>query len=195
MAGFGRYIDIRRVGYAGSNSVIYDDLQVSISTARILAGSTAAWDDITLDGFSTQLMAFQTDDYCEILVQTTHAVKLQTAIDNHIHWTMDSDDAGDEIAFEVTGVAAGINSAFASIGTLKSNDYTLLAGDGLKHKLLEIGHFPTTPNTTVSTCYIIRLTRVAPADGTDSAKKVFLIFNDCHIEKDTLGSLQETSKI
>lgn len=194
MAGFGRYTDIRRVGSAGSLATIYEDLQISFATAKIPGGSSATWENITLDGFATQIMALDTNDYAEIFVQTTHAVKLQTLIDNHIHWTINADDVGKKIAFTITGVGAGIGSAFTSVGTITSPDYTLVANDAKKHKFLEIGDIPATFNSTVSTCFILRLTRVAPSAGVDTGEKIYIIFNDCHVQWDTLGSLQETSK-
>jgi len=172
---------------------VYDDLQVSISTARLPTANTPTWENITLDGYTTKLLAFDTDDYVTLLIQTTHSTKLNTIIDNHIHWTLSSDDDGDEIQFQITGVGGGIGESFSSIGTIKSGDL-VLSGNAGKHNLLDIGNIPST-NSTVSSCFIIDLKRIAPDDGNDSTELVYVIFNDCHVKIDTIGSAEETSKV
>lgn len=183
----------------GGGQVTYDDLLVNITLGRIPTGSAAAWTDIELiTGFTTQLMAFQPNDYVDLFVQTNHSVALSTIIDNHIHWTMTvagaTSDNGKEIAWELKGCGAPIDGTWTTIGTITSPDYAIVTADGLKHKYFEIGHIADTFNTTVSTCFVIRLKRIAPADGTASTQLAFLVFNDCHVQLNSFGSLNETTK-
>lgn len=174
--------------------ITYDDLQVSISLGRVPAANAPTWSDITLDGFTFKILSFTLNDYLDLFIQTTHSTQLSTLIDNHIHWTIAADEVGDEIAFEITGIGAGIGSSFASIGTITSPDYVLQTSDAGKHKLLEIGDIPAI-NDTVSSVFVIRLTRVAVADGTDASGAVGVLFNDCHVKLNSFGSLSEDSKI
>jgi len=183
----------REVGSNGSIGT-YDDMLGLVSSARVPASNAPTWTNITLDGFTTQALAFSIGDYIDLFVQTSHSVQLNQVIENHLHWTLATDDAGDEIRFQLTGVGAGIGEDFASIGTIDSGDYTLDGTEAGKHNYLEIGDIPSL-NTTVSTIYILRLTRVAVADGNDSAEDVYVLFNDSHPLLDTVGSLQEGSKV
>ena len=48
-------------------------------------------------------------------------------------------------------------------------------------------------NTTVSSVYICRLTRIA-ASSDEYGNEVYLIFNDAHYQKDSLGSKEELVK-
>lgn len=172
--------------------IVYDDLQVDISLGKIPTANAPTWTDLTLDGYTSKKLAFDTDDYLELSIQTTHAVKLSTLIENHIHWTIATDDDGNEIQFQITGVGAGISGSFSSIGTIKSGDYTL-SGNAGKHNLLDIGEIPAM-NTTVSSVFLVTLKRIAPDDGTDSTQDVYVLFHDCHVINNTIGSMQETSK-
>ena len=183
----------REIGPAG-NVATYDDMQGSLSTAKLPAVNTPTWEDITQDGFTYKTLAFDTNDYVDVYIQTSHSITLNQTIDYHIHWMLANEDSGDEFRFQITGVAAGIGDSFTSIGTIQSDDVVLTGSDTGKHHYLDIGEIPAL-NTTVSSAYIIRLTRIAPADGTDSAELIYVLFGDGHPLSDTLGSLSETSKI
>lgn len=171
----------------------WDDMQGAISSARVPTANAPTWEDITLDGFTTQALAFDTNDYIDLFVQTSHGVKLNEIIDNHIHWTITTDDAGDEFQFQITGVGAGVGDSFQSIGTIKSGDILLAGNEALKHNIIGIGDIPAI-NTTVSSIFIIRLTRIAPDDGTDTTRLIYVLFNDSHVKFDQSGSRQEYIK-
>ena len=171
----------------------YNDMLGSISSARVPTSSAPTWTSITLDGFTTQALAFDTNDYIDLFVQTSHGAQLNQIIDNHIHWTIATNDAGDEFQFQLTGVGAGVGDSFTSIGTIKSGDYTLVGDEADKHNLLDIGDIPAI-NTTVSSVYILRLTRIAPDDGNDTTENIYVLFNDSHMKFDQSGSRQEYTK-
>jgi len=171
----------------------WNDMLGSISAARVPTSNAPQWTNITLDGFTTQALAFDTNDYIDLFVQTSHGAKLNEIIDNHIHWTIASNDAGDEFQFQLTGVGAGVGDSFQSIGTLTSGDYVLQGDEAGVHNLLEIGDIPAI-NTTVSSIFILRLTRIAPDDGDDTAENIYVLFNDSHMKFDQSGSRQEYVK-
>lgn len=192
MAGFGKITPVNRVGYKGSNAITYDDLQVSISLGRVPAANAPTWTDITIDGFTFKGLAFDIDDYLDLFIQTNHSTKLNTLIENHIHWTIAVDENGDEIAFEITGIGGGIGDAMTSIGTITSSDLVLASNAG-KHNYLQLGDIPSL-NTTVSSVFVVRLKRVAVASGTDASGAIHVFFNDCHVKLNTFGSIYEDQK-
>lgn len=181
----------RGVGSNGG-AYTYDDMQGSLPTAKLPTANAATWTDITLDSFTFKALAFGVGDSVDLFVQTSHSVRLNDLIENHIHWTIATDDDGDEIRFQLTGVGAGIHESFQSIGTLDSGD-VVLSGNAGKHNLMELGDIPAI-NSTVSSVFILRLTRVAVNDGNDSAEDVYVLFNDSHVKVDTVGSLIENRK-
>ena len=186
------YTDARVIGKSGAG-IVYNDLLGNPSTAKLPAVNDPAWTDITLDGFTLKALAFQTNDYYDIIYQTHHGVALNATLENHIHWTIASDDNGDEFQFQISGVVAAIGGTFDAITPLKSGDVVLNNNAG-KHNYLSIGDIPAF-NSTVSSLAMLRLTRIAPDDGDDTSELIYVLFNDCHAQLDTLGSLQESSKI
>ena len=173
---------------------VFDDLQGQVSGGKLPASNTPTWENITLGGIVFKALSFAQDDYIDFFIQTNHSTKLSTEIDDHIHWTLAADDNGKKFRFQVTGVGAGIGAAFASIGTITSSDVTLNANAG-KHNYLEIGHIPGTINTTVSSLFIVRLTRIVPDDADNAtSRKVYVLFHDNHVEIDRFGSKTETSQ-
>lgn len=183
---------IRRMGVIGGQ-VAYDDLQSSVSMAKLPAANAPAWTAITLGGLATEVLAFEVNDYVDLFIQSNHSVKLSTILDNHIHWTLGTDENGKKFQFQLTGCAAPIGGTFTSIGTISSGDYTLASNAG-KHNYFEVGHLPAI-NTTVSSLYIVRLKRIAAADAAnETARLIYVIFNDNHVEMDRFGSLSEATK-
>lgn len=188
-------VAITEVGWNQSKNIVYDDLQVTISGVRLLGASDPSWTDVTLDGVTVQLLTFDTNQEIELFVQTTHSTKLNTLIESHMHWTVGTGSSDDNyMAFEITGVGAPIGGQFTSIGTLTSNDAQVTSTTESNHNYLDIGEIPNTFNDEVSTVFILKLKRVAPI-GTDSTANISIVFSDCHIQKDTAGSLKEKSKV
>lgn len=184
-------IDARALGIPGG-SIVYNDLLGNITGAKLPAVNFPVWTDITLDGFTFKLPAFSVGDTFDIYYQTHHGVALNTILENHIHWTLATDDDGDEIRFQIEGVGAGIGDVFQHFGPLDSGDI-VLSGNAGRHNYLDINDIPAI-NTTVSSVFVIRLTRIAVNDGNDSAELVYVWFNDSHAKLDTLGSIAEASK-
>lgn len=185
-------VTARQVGRSGG-PVTWDDMQGSLSAAKLPPASAPAWTDITLAGFTTKALAFAIGDYIDIFVQTSHSAKLNQTIENHLHWLIETDDDGNEFKFTIDGVGAGIGGSFTAMTTITTGD-VVLAGNAGKHNYTDIGEIDVL-NTTVSSIYIIRLTRVAVADGVDTSELIYILWNDSHVKVDTLGSLEEESKI
>jgi hypothetical protein len=185
-----------QLGYSGATPVVYDDLQTGGDRLFRPGGDDPTWGTSTYGiggGVAFSALGFALNDYAEYFVQTTHGMKLNTVLDAHVHYTLPSDSASDRIKFQIDVIAAPIGSDYAApAGTPFSAEVVLDGTEAGKHNLIEVADIPAV-NTTVSTIYICRLTRVA-ASASDYAPVVYVTFVDCHFQKDTSGSLAEDSK-
>ena len=176
----------------------WDDIQGNVSTAKMPASNAPTWTTYDFgigSGVAYNVLGFSTNDYFDFILQTSHSMKLESILDFHIHWTIPTDDAGKEFAFKLDVVAAGVNTDFAvpTGSPFTSADIVLAGNEAGRHNLSEVAEIPAV-NTTVSTLYQCRLTRVAPADGTDYGSDIYLLFNDSHYIKDATGSYSEYTK-
>jgi hypothetical protein len=177
--------------------VVYEDLQVGISNIKLPASNEPA-DRLYAcgvgGGVTFPFLGFAIGEYIYFDVQTSHSMKLNTILDNHIHFVLpDTTTIGDKFKFQLDVIAAGINGQWAvPAGSPFSGEHTVAANDNTYHRLLSIADIPAV-NTTLSTIYKCKLTRIA-ASSSDYAGEVYLTFTDCHYQKDTMGSRQENSK-
>ena len=187
----------REIGYSGADAIVWDDMQVALSTAKLPPASAPTWrthDYGIAGGIEFSVLGFAIGDYLDFKVQTSHSMKLNTILDNHLHGTLPSDDSGKKIKWQLDVICAGIGEAWAVVaGSPFTAEMTLDGTQAGKHNLFEVADIPAC-NTTVSSMYNCRLTRIA-ASSDDYPNEVYLDYTDCHYQKDTIGSLQEGSKI
>ncbi len=174
----------------------WDDIQVSISTARTPAANAPTWRTYNYGiggGIAYPALGFDTNDYVDYFIQTSHSQQLNTILEKHLHYTLPSDSAGDRFQFQLDVIAAGIGEDFAVVaGSPFAAEHLLTGVESGRHNYFDIVDIPGV-NTTVSTNYIVRLTRIA-ATVNDYAPEVYVIFDDCHYLKDDNGSRQEHTK-
>lgn len=173
----------------------YDDLQVSISTAKVPASSAPTWRtyDFGLGGVAFAVLGFAVGDYLDFYIQTSHSMELNTVLDNHIHYTLPSDVASNYIKFQLDVISAGVDEDFAiPSGSPFTAEVQLAGNEAGRHNLMELADIPAV-NTTVSTVYLCRLTRIA-STATSYPNEVYVIFDDSHYIKDDNGSISEYSK-
>jgi len=177
-------------------STVYDDIQVALSGAKVPAANAPTWrthDFGVGGGVAYSVLGFDIGDYLDFYVQTSHAMKLNSILDNHVHGTIPIDSANDKIQWQLDVVGAPIGGTWAVVtGSPFTKEFTLAGSEADKHNMLDIADIPAI-NTTISTIYLCRLTRIA-ASADDYEEEVYLIFNDCHYQADTLGSRTEGSK-
>jgi len=178
------------------DGTVFEDLQVGISNIKKPAAGDPA-DRLYAHGIgggvTFPVLGFAVDEYIYFDVQTHHAMKLSTVLDNHIHYTTPTDGTGDRFQFQLDVIAAAINVAWAVPTGSPFTKETTMSGDySTLHKLTDIADIPAA-NTTVSTLYKCVLTRIA-ATQDEYAGEVYLEFTDCHYEKNTMGSATETAK-
>lgn len=185
------------VGIPGSAVVVYDDLLTSAFSLRNgdTAPSARTYAFGIGGGVAFPVLGFKVDDYVFFQVQTSHSMKLNTPLDLHFHYILpNTTNIGNKIKFRADVVAAPVNGTMAiPAGSPYSLEFAVAADDNTKPRIAELADIAAV-NTTVSTIYYIKLTRVA-ASANDYAGEVYVITADCHYQKDTLGSLQEGSKV
>ena len=180
------------------NDLPFDDLQVSLSSAKRPSSNEPDWitnyDWGIGSGITFPVLGFAIDEYIDFYVQTSHSMKLNTVLDNHVHGTLPSNDAGKKVKWQLDVIAAGIGSSWAVVdGSPFTREFTLKGTEAHRHNMLDLADIPAV-NTTVSTIYICRLTRIN-ATSDDYGSDVYLVFNDCHYKKDSSGSYAEGYKL
>ena len=187
---------MKNVGAVGSLNVVWDDLQNSGLTLR--GGATAPTERLYNFGIGAgvtfPVMGYAVGDVGYFNIQTSHSQKLNTAIDQHFHYILpDTTTIGHKFKFQMDVVAAGIDGAFAVVaGSPFVFEKTVAAGDNTYHRYFEFPDMPAV-NTTVSTVYMCKLSRIASA-ATQYSSEVYVISVDNHYQKDTIGSLSEATK-
>lgn len=185
------------VTYTGSMTV-FEDLRVSLSTARVPASNYPGFEQVNDDGSaSIGVFAYHFADgqYVFFTVQMPHSWKEGSTIDPHIHFQTTSDvDPADN--FKI-----GLEYQWVNIGDDEPTNTTIVTRDvstGVdslgKHQLKDIvsGGVDGTGKT-ISSILLCRLFRAA-ADSDNYADDVIITDFDIHYEKDTHGSRDEDSK-
>jgi len=180
-----------------NTEVLWDDMQVSISNLTIPA---ADYPDPALynmgigGGVTFPVLGFALNEYIYFDVQTSHGMKLNSILDDHIHFILpNTTTIGNKFKFRLDVVAAAPNAVFAvPAGSPYTKEHTVAANDNTTHRILDIADIPAV-NSGVSTIYKCKLTRVAASAG-EYGSDVYLLFTDCHYQVDSLGSREEYVK-
>lgn len=171
-------------------ATVWDDLAIAASAGRVPAVSAPGWTTWNYGiagGVEFAVLGFGVDEYYDFTVQSTHSMKLLSELLAHIHYGVPSNDAGKKFKFQLDVIAAGVDEQFAvPTGSPFTAEHTLGAAETGYHKLLSVAEVPGV-NTTVSTLYVCKLTRIA-ASSAEYGSDVYVLFNDAHISKDDLGS-------
>ncbi|MDD4515632.1 hypothetical protein [Massilibacteroides sp.] len=186
---------IEKFGQILLPDTVYDDLQIGINTVKLPAANypnARAYAFGVGGGITFNTLGFALNNYIDFDIQSTHSMKLSSTLDVHFHYTLpNTTNIGDKFKFKLDVIAAPIDAAFAvPTGSPFSHEHTVATNDNTYHRYFEVGSIPAV-NTTVSTVYKCRLTRIA-ASANEYASEVYITFIDCHIKKDRLGSLSET---
>jgi len=185
------------VNIQDGHRLFWDDLQIAISGIKLPASNDPDYEDYAFGvggGVTFPVLAFGLNEYIYFDIQTTHSMKLNTELDFHIHFVLpNTTDVGDKFKFQLDVVAAGVGAQFAvPTGSPFTGEHTVAANDDTYHRILEVALIPGV-NTTVSTVYKCKLTRIA-ATSDEYAGDVYVNFMDCHYVKDQPGSREEYVK-
>jgi len=180
-----------------NNNHMYEDLQVSISNIRIPVSNAPTerlYDCGIPGGVTFPFLGFDVNNYIYFDLQTSHGMKLNTILDSHIHYTLpNTTDIGDRFQFKIDVIVAGINSQWnVPSGSPFTAEFQVAANDNTYHRLADIADI-TASNTTISTIYKCKFTRIA-ATIDEYASEIYISFIDSHYPKNSIGSRTESSK-
>lgn len=189
-------VPVGLLGQSGSSHVVYDDLPTNIGQVVRPGGSDPTWRTYNLGiggGVAFSVLGFAVGNYVDFWIQSTHGMALNSILHHHMHWIIPSDDATKKFQFQLDVAAAAKNTSFAAVtGSPFTAEHTLDGTESTKHSHFDLATIPAV-NTTVSTAYALRLTRIA-ASSLEYGAEVYLLFSDSHIKMDTIGTLQEAVK-
>ena len=179
-------------------NTVYDDQQVGISNIFIPAANAPTYrlyNHGIGGGVTFPVLGFAVGDYLYFDVQTSHRMKLSTVLDHHIHFCTPTDGSAtpDRFQFQLDVIAAPIGGNWAvPTGSPFTKEHIIAADYTNLHVYDDIADIPAV-NTTVSTIYKCRFTRIA-ATVNEYAGEVYVEFMDCHFQVNTMGSRTEGAK-
>lgn len=174
---------------AHGDATAWDDLQVQIGAVKIPAAQAASIIEyqsglaIEFTNSSTERVNFN----CQI----PHARRDNSNIDFHIHVTPSNTDTGD-IYWEFEYEWVNIDGAYGSPTTV----YKATAMDGVAdaHQYEDIVEIDGDGKSSISSILLCTLTRLGSHANDTFTGDAYVIGIDFHIEKDSLGSREETNK-
>jgi len=178
------------------NATVFDDLQGAAYALQ--KGVTAPTDRLYAHGvgggIAYPVLGFAKNDYIWMDFQTQHSMKLNTALEVHMHFVLpNTTTIGHKIVWQLDVLVSGIGGTWAvPAGSPFTATHTVAADDNTKHRYMNITDIPAS-NTTVSSVYKMKLTRI-DGTATEYGSEVYVEYLDCHFEKDTIGSREEASK-
>ena len=179
-------------------NVVYDDLQGGISNIFIPPANAPTYrfyDHGIGGGVTFPVLGFAVNDHLYFDVQTSHRMKLNTVLDNHIHFMTPTDGSAtpDRFQFQLDVITAPIGGNWtAPTGTPFTAEHIITADYTNSHEFFDIASIPAS-NSSLSTIYKCELTRIA-ASQDEYGGEVYVEFIDCHYQVNTMGSRQENSK-
>ena len=175
------------------SKVVYDDLQFIVGSGKLPAANYPTYETFTT---STRAYAFSVDDYlyCDAN-EIPHWWKQGTAGDAHLHFTIktiQNSGANRFAKFEIIFAYADTNEVW--VEQTMTGEYTIPTGTAaLTNLYVDMGNVTLT-NYLIGAQITARVKRIAATGGTEYADDVYITQTGIHLQKDTLGSRQETIK-
>lgn len=175
------------------NATTWSDMQFQISSGKVGVANAPNWESFTTN---TSAYAFDVDDYIDLGAnETHHGWKEGTNGLVHLHLaikTAQSTGADRFAKFTVYLAYADVNEVWTEASL--TAEYTIPTGTAaLTHKKLSMGTLTLT-NNLFGTQVKPRIKRIAATGGTEYADSVFITQIGIHLEHDTVGSRESSSK-
>ena len=175
----------------------WDDIQGNLATSRKLTGSEPTdrmYDYGISGGVEFAALGFDVGDTSFMTVQTPHAMKLSSILEQHFHYTIPTDGTGKKFKFQLDVIVAGVFGAWVKPTSSPFTVEVNMTEDlSTKHSLAEFGTIEAL-NTTVSSLYKLKISRIA-ASADEYSGEVYMEFLDGHMMVDQeRGSRQEYIK-
>lgn len=189
--GTSNYIEITENGNMQmfGSATMWDDIAVTVSNVRLPVANAPTWTDFV----GGQVLAFSEsgDEIIYFSCQIPHGYKTESNIEFHIHTVCPNDGTG-SVLWNFTYSWAALNEVFGSATTVS----TAIPSSGTAglHKLDEIINAIDGTGKGISSVLLCSLQREGSGTADTYGTSIYLTSLDFHIEKDTLGSDEETSK-
>jgi hypothetical protein len=174
----------------------WDDILVSISNVRLPTSNAPTWTDYdgSTGGVAFPFLAFDVGDIIYFDIQTSHSMKLNDVLNQHIHFTLpNTTNIGDKFQFQLDVLAGGVNDTWTEpTESPYTAEHTVASGDNTNNRVMTVGSIDGY-NTTISTIFKMKLTRIA-ATANEYGSSVYISFIDGHYQRDSLGSDEEYVK-
>ena len=174
-------------------ATVWDDLQFTISDAKVPASNFPTWETFTTN---TKEYSFAVDDYIDTKAnETSHAWKLGTSGHVHLHVTTKAANSTGSNRYAKFTVYLGYcdtNETWQE--TSFTAEVTIPDGtSALQMFYLDMGNLTFT-NYVLESEIKMRVSRIDATGGTEYAGNIFLTQAGIHFEHDTIGSRAETTK-
>jgi hypothetical protein len=174
-------------GYVNLLSTVWDDVQFSISNAKVPAANYPSWEAFTAN---TNAYAFDVDEYIDLQEnELPHAWKENTVVYPHLHIAIKSENTSGAAAYAKFTVYLTIaNKTGVFSETPVSGEVEIPDGaPALTHYTIPLETVDL-DGYKIGSIIKPRMKRIAATGGTEYADDVFILQAGIHIEKDTLGS-------
>ncbi len=173
---------------------VWDDMQFDLASGRVPGANAPNWETFTTN---TSAYAFDVDEYIDLKAnEPPHGWAEGTAGSTHLHLAIKTAQStgSDRFAkFTVYLAIADVNEAWTEIGPYTA-EYTIPTGTAaLTHYLLAMGTVTLTGKN-IGMQVKARVKRIAATGGTEYADSVFITQAGIHLEQDTIGSREVSTK-
>lgn len=177
---------------------VYEDLQFSVSSAKVPAANYPDWETFTTN---TAEYSFAVDDYIDCQAnEVPHSWQEGTAGDAHLHLALKAaqSDGADRFAkfslyFAISDSSQAGTKVWSEL-TTRTAEITIPTGTAaLTGLYLDMGDLTLT-GYKVGSQIRVRIKRIAATGGTEYNSQIFITQVGVHLKRDTIGSRQETIK-
>lgn len=172
---------------------VYDDIQFPIASGKVPAANAPTFETFTTN---TSAYSFAVNDYIDLQAnELAHWWKEGTNGDAHLHVTTKAANGTGANRFaKFTVVFAYVDTGEVWVEASLTAELTIPNGtSALQAFYLDLGDLTLT-NYLIGGQIRCRVTRIAATGGTEYSGNIFITQAGIHLQKDTLGSRQETIK-
>ena len=178
------------------DAIFWDDVRVAADRAKLLGNSDPSYTKFRDNGAGSTgvyAYAFSKTTLQELMfsVQFTHAYKIGTAMEFHVHWATNTTKTG-TVRWGVEFIPPTDIEADFPLTQIAYADAVISENNQYKHKYKDVISVDASHLQGVSSMMLCRVYRDAPNDNFDDV--AFLLEVDFHVQLDTRGSLEETVK-
>jgi hypothetical protein len=175
------------------NPVVYDDIQFPIASGKVPASHAPTFETFTTN---TSAYSFAVDDYIDLQAnEFAHWWKQGTNGDAHLHITTKAaNSTGSNRFAKFTIVFAYVDTGEVWVEAPLTAELTIPTGTAaLQAFYLDMGDLTLT-NYLIGGQIRCRMSRITATGGTEYSGNIFITQCGVHLQKDTMGSRQETVK-